>query len=53
MHWSGDDPKENLHWLVMILMLHGNNTNVASRIHSTDQNEVWNEENILLDDYSP
>jgi hypothetical protein len=40
MHYSGDNPKENVHYLVMIPMLHGDETNVASRLHSTDQTEV-------------
>jgi hypothetical protein len=31
----------------MIPMLHGDNPNVASRLHSTDQTEVKTEENIL------
>jgi hypothetical protein len=37
----------------MIPMLHGDNPNVASRLHSTDQTEVKTEENILLEEYSP
>ena len=44
---SSDDPKENSHQLVMIPMFHGDNTNVASRVHSTDQTEVKTKENIL------
>ena len=47
MHYSGDDPKDNAHQLVMIPMLHGDNTNVASRLHSTSQTEVKTEENIF------
>jgi hypothetical protein len=43
MRWYGDDPKENAHYLVMIPMLHGDDPNVASRLHSIDQTE----ENIL------
>jgi hypothetical protein len=37
----------------MIPMLHGDNPNVASRLHSTDQTEVKTEENILLKEYFP
>jgi hypothetical protein len=33
--------------MVMIPMLHGDNPNVASRLHSTNQTEVKTEENIL------
>jgi hypothetical protein len=47
IHKCGDDPKDNSHYLVMIPMLHGENTNVASRFHSTDQTKVKTEENIL------
>jgi hypothetical protein len=47
MCYSVDDPKENAHYLVMIPMLHGDNPNVAFRLHSTDQTEVKTEENIL------
>jgi hypothetical protein len=36
-----------MHYMVMISMLHGDNPNVASRLHSTDQTEVKIEENIL------
>jgi hypothetical protein len=36
-----------VHYLVMIPMLHGDNANVASRVHSIDQTEVKIEENIL------
>ena len=54
---SGDDPKDNLHQLVMIPMMHGDKTNVEYRLHSTDQTEVKTkekiEENILLEEYSP
>jgi hypothetical protein len=32
----------------MIPILHGDNPDVASRLHSTDQTEVKTEENILL-----
>jgi hypothetical protein len=39
----GDDTKDNLHYLVMIPMLHGDKTNATSRFHSTSQTE----ENIL------
>ena len=53
MHYYGDDPKDNVHQLVMIPMMHGDNTNVASRLHSIDQTEVKTEENILLEEYSP
>ena len=49
MRYSGDDPKDNAHYLVMIPMLHGNNPNVETRLHSTEQTE----ENILLEEYSP
>jgi hypothetical protein len=49
MHWYGDNPKENVNYLVMIPMMHGDDPNVASRLHSTNQNE----ENILLEEYSP
>ena len=49
MRQYGDNPKENAHQLVIIPMLHGDNPNVASRLHSTDQTE----ENILLEEYSP
>ena len=31
----------------MIPMVHGDNPNVASRLHSTDQTEVKTEDNIL------
>ena len=44
---SGDDPKDNAHQMAMTPMLHDDNRNVASRIHSTDQTEVETEENIL------
>jgi hypothetical protein len=37
----------------MIPMLYGDNPNVASRLHSTDQTEVKIEENILQVEYSP
>jgi hypothetical protein len=40
MCYSSDDPKENVRYLVMIPMLHGDNPNVASRLHSTNQTEV-------------
>ena len=53
MYYSGDDPKDNLHYLVMIPMLHGDNPNVAYSLQSTDQTKVWSEENILLEEYSP
>jgi hypothetical protein len=43
----GDDTKANVHYLVMILMLHGDKTNAASRLHSTSQTEVKTKENIL------
>ena len=49
MRYSGDDPKDNAHQLVIIQMLDGDNPNVASRLHSTDQTE----ENILLEEYFP
>jgi hypothetical protein len=39
--------------MVMIPMMHGENPNVASILHSTDQTEVKTEENILLEEYSP
>jgi hypothetical protein len=32
----------------MIPMFHGDNPNVASRLHSTDQTKMKNEDNILL-----
>jgi hypothetical protein len=47
MSYYGDDTNENAHYLVMIPMFHGDNPNVAYRLHSTDQTEVKNEENIL------
>ena len=47
MRQYGDDPKENVHQLAMIPMLHGDNPNVACRLHSTDQTKVKTEENIL------
>ena len=53
MRYFSDGPKENAHYLVMIQMLHGDNPNVASRLHSTDQTEVKIEENILLEEYAP
>ena len=34
-------------------MMHGDNTNVASRLYSTDQTEVWTEDNIIQEEYSP
>jgi hypothetical protein len=37
----------------MVPMLHGDNPNVASRLHLTDQTKVKTEENILLEEYSP
>jgi hypothetical protein len=40
MRYSGDDPKDNAHYMVMIPMMHGDNPNVASRLQSTDQTEV-------------
>ena len=52
MRQSGDYPKDNVHELVMIPMMHGDNPNVASRLHSTDQTEVKTKENILLEEYS-
>jgi hypothetical protein len=36
----------------MIPMFHGDNPNVAYRLHSTDQAEVKTEKNILRDEYS-
>jgi hypothetical protein len=47
MHQSGDDTKANVHYLVMIPMLHGDKTNATSRLHSTSQTEVKTEDNIL------
>jgi hypothetical protein len=44
---SSDDMKANVHYLVMIPMLHGDKTNAASRLHSTSQTKVNTEENIL------
>ena len=46
MHQSGDDTKD-VRQLVMIPMLHGDKTNVASRLHSTSQTKVKTEENII------
>ena len=40
MRQSGDDTKANVHEMDMIPMLHGDNPNVSSRIHSTDQTKV-------------
>ena len=45
----GGDTNDNVHYLVMIPMLHGDKTNAESRLHSTSQTE----ENILLQEYSP
>ncbi len=50
---SSDDPKDNVHYLVMIPMLHGDKTNETSRLHSSSQTEVKTEENIFLEEYSP
>jgi hypothetical protein len=47
MCYSGDNPKDNAHYMVMILILCGDNPNVVSRLHSTDQTEVKTKENIL------
>ena len=47
MRQSSDDTKYNMHYLVMIPMLHGDNLNVASSLHSTNQTEVKTEQNIL------
>ena len=47
MRYYCDDPRDNAHYMVMIPMLHGDNTIVASRIHSTSQIEVKAKENIL------
>jgi hypothetical protein len=45
--YSSDNPKDNARYLVIIPMMHGDNPNVASRLHSTDQIEVKTKENIL------
>ena len=50
---SGDDTTTNVHYLVMIPMLHGDKTNATSRLHSTSQTKVKTEESILLEEYSP
>jgi hypothetical protein len=42
-----------VHYMVIIPMLHGDKTNVAFRLHSTNQTKVKTEENILLEEYSP
>jgi hypothetical protein len=39
----GDDPKANVHYLVMIPMLHGDKTNASSKLNSTSQNEMSTE----------
>jgi hypothetical protein len=45
---SGDDPKESVHYMVMIPMLHGDKTNATSKLKSTSQIEVSTER-----EYSP
>ena len=40
MSQFGDDPKASSHYLVMIPMLHGDKTNVTSKLNSTSENEV-------------
>jgi hypothetical protein len=48
MRQFGDDPKESVHYLVMIPMLHGDKTNATSKLNSTSQTEVSTER-----EYSP
>jgi hypothetical protein len=43
MYQPGDDHKVIGNYLVMILMLHGDKTNAASKLNSTSQTEVSNE----------
>ena len=53
MHEYGDYTMDNVDYLVMIPMLHGDKTNAASRLNSTSQTKVSIEENIIQVEYSP